>query len=136
MAAERVTTQLWLLSPWTVQRRGKAGARNEQFTCNDLPTLPAIGKTEAGRVLLEDRARRSWQESRAIRSCLTAWKSHRDTQASRRRQLKRHGSRPAEGIYSPRRATSEPQTKGGRGRSHARAHYVTQNRPALGKIYE
>ena len=53
MAAQRVAAQLRLLSFGAVQRRGKARARNGQFTGNNLPTLSPTGEAEAGGTVLE-----------------------------------------------------------------------------------
>ena len=60
MASERLTAQLWFLSPRTIQRRGKAGARNGQLTGNNLPTLSAIGEAAESGLVLADQAFRFW----------------------------------------------------------------------------
>ena len=66
MAAERLATQLRLLSSGAVQRRGKARARNGQFTGNNLPALPSTGETEAGGTVLEARTGGRWQTDRRV----------------------------------------------------------------------
>ena len=62
MAAERLTAQLRFLLFCAVQRRGKAGARNGQFTGNNLPTLSATREAEAGGTVLETRTYR-WRQA-------------------------------------------------------------------------